>query len=487
MLSEKGNSTHNGLQLRMFSDEELYALHRGTLQVLANTGFIAEDQEALTLFRDAGAMVDFDRCLVKLPSFLVEEALHTAPSAIRLAGRGDKGFFLGDNAVRYCSFGEAPQIVDPYTKKIRPVLKKDEGDYAKIIDALNEHDMCWDAWVATDVPGETYNLHSFESYVNNTVKPFCTATPNGFIARATVAMAKAVAGSERLLREKPLCLAGTCPKSPLHLDAGICEAIIVLARAGIPVISMSALTSGGTGTVTLAGTMVIHNAEMLASLVLSQLAAKGAPFIYGACTSALDLRRGTATFGCPEIGMFSAAFAALTKHYRLPNVVAGFWTDSKLSDMQCGHEKTMNGLLPALAGADMIFGTGCLAAGMIGSFGQLVADDEMIAMMRRFLKGIPVTDHEMALDIIEKVGPKGNFLSEAHTVANMKQSQIYPDFMDRNTYGDWKTNGKSTFATNAEERALTILEEHKPEPLAVSLQKELTQIIEDAEKELHIK
>lgn len=470
--------------LNIFSKEDLNTIHQSTLRIFASTGFIADSDEALELFQKAGASVDFKKRLVKLPAFIVEEAIQSAPSTIFLAGRGDKGFYLGDGKTRFCSFGEAPNIIDPETKKIRTVSINDEANYAKLIDALDQQDMCWDSWVASDVPAASYTLHSFNAYVNNTVKPICVATPNGALAEATVKIAQAVCGGEEEARKKPVCIAGTCPKSPLNLDEGICESIIVLAKAGIPNMNMSALTSGGTGPVTLAGTIVIHNAEMLACIVLAQLAAKGAPSVYGACTSALDLRRATATYGCPEIGMFSAAISELAQYYQIPHVVAGFWTDSKISDQQCGHEKTLNGLLPALSGADMIFGTGCLASGMIGSFGQLVADNEMIGMVHRILKGVPVNDGELALDLIEAVGPKGNFLAEQHTIDHMQESQIHPELTDRNTYESWVANGSKSFADKAEEKAIALLKQHKPKPLSVDIQKVIKEIIIETERKL---
>lgn len=466
--------------MSIFTKDQLNTLHQSTLRILASTGFIADDDEALELFHNAGATVDFKQRLVKLPAFIVEEAIQSVPATVYLAGRGNKRFYLGDGKTRFCSFGEAPNIVDPETKEVRPVTIKDEANYAKLVDALDQHDMCWDAWVASDVPAKTYTLHSFEAYVNNTVKPFCAATPNGIMAKATVKLAAAVCGGVEEMRRRPLCVAGTCPKSPLNLDRGICESIIVLARAGVPNMNMSALTSGGTGPVTLAGTIVLHNAEMLACIVLAQLSAKGAPSIYGSCTSALDLRRATATYGCPEIAMFSAAISELTQYYRIPSVVAGFWTDSSSSDLQCGHEKTLNGLLPALTGAGMIFGTGCLAAGMIGSFGQLVADNEMIAMVRRVLKGVPINDVELALDLIESVGPKGNFLAEQHTIDHMKAAQIHPELLDRST-----GKGGPSFTENADEKAAALLAQHQPQPLKPEVQKLIKEIITETEHELN--
>lgn len=465
-----------------FKEEDLKKIHQGTLGIMEHTGIIVDDEEAQKLFAEAGATVDGN--IVKIPAYLVAEAIASAPSTVYLAGRGDKGFYFGDGTVRYCSFGEAPQIVDPSTLAVRNVTIADEANYAKMVDALEQLDMCWDAWVASDVPSSVYTLHSLAAYLSNTVKPVCIATPNGILAEAAVKMAAAVAGGEDSLKEKPVMIAGTCPKSPLHLDKGICESIIVLAKAGVPNMNMSALTTGGTGPVTLAGTVVVHNAEMLACLVLSQLAQKGSPCIYGSCTSGLDLRKATATYGCPEIGMFSAAFAQLAQYYGIPIVVAGFWTDSKATDMQCGHEKTFNGLLPALAGADMIFGTGCMAAGMIGSLGQLVADNEMIAMIRQALKGIPVTDEDMALSVIERVGPAGNFLAEEHTMKHMKTALAQPVLMDRQNYHDWVNGGSEEFSARANKKALEILESHTVPELAEAVKKQFVAIINEAEERL---
>lgn len=471
-------------KFQFFNDSDLKKIHKGTLRILESTGIIVDDKEAQQLLSDAGASVDTKTNIVKIPGFLVDEAIASTPSMVYAAGRGDKGFYLGDGKVRYTSFGEAPQIIDPYTQEVRNVTKEDEGNYARVVDALDQHDMCWDTWVASDVPANTYTLHSLEAYLNNTVKPVCTATTNGILAEAAVKMGAAVAGGREALKEKPVMIAGTCPKSPLHLDKGICESILVLARAGVPNMNMSALTTGGTGPVTLAGTIVVHNAEMLACILLAQLAQKGAPCIYGSCSSGLDLRKATSTYGCPEIGMFSAAFAQLAQWYDIPIVTAGFWTDSNASDMQCGHEKTLNGLLPALTGADLIFGSGCMSAGMIGSFGQMVADNEMIAMIRRVLEGVPVTDIDLALDVIEEVGPAGNFLAEEHTMTYMRSVLAQTALMDRQNYADWTNSGSEDFIRRTDKKALEILENHTVPALDNAVKAQFKDIIAEAEEQL---
>lgn len=480
------NEVAKGFTLEVIDDEGLEKIHNGALQILKNTGITVDDDEAKELLAAAGAEIH-ENNLVKIKPSFVEQSLQTLPREIHVTGRGGKDFLFGDGSVRFCSFGESPQIIDPQTGELRNVTLKDTEDYARLVDALPAHDMCWDAWVPSELPPETYNLHTLKAYLENTTKPVCAAATNGTIAAAVVEIMEAVAGSKEELLKNPPGMAGTCPKSPLHLDKGTCEATITLARGGVPIINTSALTAGGTGPVTLAGTMAVHHAEMLACIIISQLAREGAPYIYGCCTTVLDLRKGTSTFGCPEIGMCSAGLSKLCQKYNIPHVAAGFWTDSKASDMQCGHEKTLNGILPALAGADMIFGTACLAAGMSGSYTQLVADDEMVCNLRRAMTGIPVEDQDLALDVIDNVGPQGNYLSEEHTIANMRQSQIYPQYADRAMPHEWLANGAKTMADNAAAKALQLLKEYQPTPMDPQLKEKIAKIINKTEKSLGLK
>ena len=471
------------MELQIISPEGLDKIHQGALYILENTGIVIDDNEAKDLLKKEGATLH-EKNIVKIPAKIIDKALSTLPRTFHATGRGGKDFSFGDGKVRFTSFGESPQIIDPKTGEVRNVTVKDVENYARVVDALPAHDMCWDAWVPTDVPAETYCLHTLKAYLENTTKFVTAAAVDGVTAAAVVEMMTAVAGSQEELRKNPIGMAGTCPKSPLYLDKGTCESTITLARGGVPIINTSALTAGGTGPVTLAGTIAIHHAEMLANITLSQLAYPGSIFVYGCCTTALDLRKGTSTFGCPEIGMCSAALSKLCQKYQIPHVVAGFWTDSKVSDLQCGHEKTLNGILPALAGADMIFGTAGLAAGMSGSYAQLVADDEMIANLRRVMAGIPVEDIDLALDLIDKVGPQGNFLSEEHTVMNMRRSQIYPKYGDRAMVHEWISAGSKTMADNAETKANELLTEYQPQPMDEALKEKLAEIIFKTEQSL---
>jgi trimethylamine--corrinoid protein Co-methyltransferase len=154
-------------------------------------------------------------------------------------------------------------------------------------------------------------------------------------------------------------------------------------------------------------------------------------------------------------------------------------------DAQSGHEKTLTGLMPALAGANLIYGLGMIESGMTFDFGQLVMDDEFAAMIKLCVGGIPVSDETLAIDVIGEVGPFGDFLSHDHTMAHMRE-QSQPGLIDRRVREDWTASGSTTLHDRALEKARQILATHVPDPLPDGVADELKAIIRDAERELGV-
>ena len=190
--------------------------------------------------------------------------------------------------------------------------------------------------------------------------------------------------------------------------------------------------------------------------------------------------------GCPEIGMVSAAAAKLAQYYEIPSCVAGGWGDSKLSDAQAGHEKTLTALLPALAGANIIYGSGSLEMGTTLDWAQLVMDNEFAGMIKHMVRGIPVTDETLAVDVIHEVGPLGDFISHEHTRMHMKTMQSQPKLIDRRRREFWQQRGATDLAHRARDEAKYILNTHKPDPLPPEVISTLRSIVEAAEAELCI-
>jgi len=230
---------------------------------------------------------------------------------------------LEDGRVGFTNFGEGIQVVDPYTGELHESRKQDVADCTRIIDALPEIDVVERPLGAHDVPPDTAALHNAEAIFSNTTKHATIGPLSGFCARKMIDMAAAIAGGAEALRRRPILSFLTCPVSPLKLVKDACEIIITGARAGIPVNVLSMAMAGGSSPVSLAGTLVTHNAEVLSGITLAQLAQRGAPVIYGSSTTAMDLRFASASVGSPECGMIGAGVACLARFYLLPSWVAG--------------------------------------------------------------------------------------------------------------------------------------------------------------------
>ncbi len=319
-----GKKSSGGFSLHVFTEDELMDIHLATLEVLHQVGVYFEDQEAREILDGGGAEVDLKTHVVRFPSYLVEEAIRSVPPKVVLAGRTpDRDFVVENNRIGFTNFGEGIMIVDPHTGELRETLKSDVADSARMVDYLDTIDVYERAMGAHDVPQEVQPLHNAEAFLSNTGKHCFHGPGNGRLARAAIDLAAAIVGGLDKLRERPLISFNTCPVSPLKIVRDCSEIIIEGARAGVMVNVLSQALAGGTAPVTLAGTLVTHNAEVLAGMVLGQLTCRGTPMMYGSSTCPLDLRTATASVGSPECAMINAGVAAMARYYLLPSWVAG--------------------------------------------------------------------------------------------------------------------------------------------------------------------
>jgi trimethylamine--corrinoid protein Co-methyltransferase len=382
--------------------------------------------------------------------------------------------------VTFTTFGEGIYVVDPFTGERRESTKADVGTAARVVDALDEIALCERALGSRDVPQHVAALHNADAILRNTTKHVLIGAQSGYVAERMVALQTAILGSMEAVRRRPLLTFTTCPVSPLKLVADCCEVIMAAARHGIGLNMVSMAMSGGSSPVTLAGTLVTHNAEVLAGLTLAQLTAPGTPVIYGSASTSIDLRFGAAAVGSPELGLINAAVPQLARRYGLPSFVAGGLGDGKLSDAQAGHEKTLTALLAALAGANIIFGLGMIESGLTFDFGQLLIDAEFARMIAHCLGGIRVDDEALAVADIGAVGPFGDFLSLEATYRHMRE-QSRPRLLDRRVRDDWLESGGMDVYTRATAEAQRLLTEHRPERLPGDVLAEMTRIVADAE------
>jgi len=322
---QAGLDERRGFSLTMFSTDELEEIHSATLEVMETIGIQVFCDEAMDILDGAGAEVDRNTNTVRFPQWMVEDAIRSAPKKIMLAGRDPKhDMIMEGRRVGFTNFGAGVMIVDPYTGELRETTKRDVGLTALVCDAVDTVDVYSSAVVARDMPETSVDLHEAEAFLSNTTK-HCQHIDltGGAGARGFLEMAAAIVGGYEELRRRPVVSALVCPVSPLQLHTNTCEVIIEFAKAGVPVNVLSMAMSGASSPITLAGTLVTHNAEVLAGIVLAQATRKGAPIMYGSSTTTFDLTYVTAPVGAPELGMISAGVAELSNFYRLPSYVAG--------------------------------------------------------------------------------------------------------------------------------------------------------------------
>lgn len=313
----------SGFGLNVFTEDEIYKIHLATLEVLEKTGLYIGSDEAMDILEGGGARVDRTDKIARIPPYLVEEAVRSAPSKIVLHGRDSKhDICLEGKRVHFCTFGQGVSVMD-LAGNVRGSVKRDVGDAALLTDAMEEVDVCERSLAAGDMPNETAPLHEAEVVFANTSKHTIFGPGSGWGASKIIKMAAAIMGSEEKLRERPICTINCSPTSPLTLDVNCCTGIMAAARAWVPCNLISMVMAGATSPITLAGALVTHNCEILGGIILHQLTAKGAPVIYGCSSLGFDLKVSATPVGSPELAMINASVPKLAQYYLLPSFVAG--------------------------------------------------------------------------------------------------------------------------------------------------------------------
>jgi trimethylamine--corrinoid protein Co-methyltransferase len=206
---------------------------------------------------------------------------------------------------------------------VRASVNEDVGKAALLTDAMEEVDVCERSLTARDAPDNVAPIHEAEVVFANTAKHTVYGPGNGWRAGKIIKMAQSIVGGEESLRERPICTINCSPTSPLTLDENCCTGVMTSARAGVPCNLISMVMAGASGPITLSGSLVVHNCEILAAIVLHQLTCKGAPVIYGCSSLSFDLKLTTTPVGAPECGMLNAGAPRLAQKYMLPSFAAG--------------------------------------------------------------------------------------------------------------------------------------------------------------------
>ncbi len=283
------------------------------------------------------------------------------------------------------------------------------------------------------------------------------------------------------LRQKPLAYLEVSPISPLDYAIGPSNGLLDTVEAGLPLGIIPCPMIGATGPMTLIGTVTMHNAEMLAGVVIAQLMRPGHPVIMSPRVTFIDMRTAMGLWAAPEMGLAAAVSVQMAKHYRIPNTATGYSCASKTADEQAAFESMYNALLPAMAGADVLGASGSLDNCLISCYRKLIVDNEISSLIQRAVKGQVVDSDTLAVEVIaEVVNGERNFLGHPHTLRHLRSELWQPQLSDRSTYEGWQAGGATDFSDRARALAQELLANHRVEPLPAEALAAIDRIVERA-------
>jgi trimethylamine--corrinoid protein Co-methyltransferase len=367
------------LSLNILSQEDVKRIHKATLEIIEETGVRFPSKRALDIWEAHGATVDRETMIVKAPAQLIEQALTTAPPAYVLAAREPlQNLPIDGNHVFLGTDGCGVEIIDLESGEHRRSRLQDVADIARVADYQEQIAFHWVALSAQDKPPESRGLHELKAVWENSTKHVQTESVYTIKeAYAAIEMAAAIAGGRDALRERPLLSIMQCSISPLGHNGGSLDTALIAAEAGVPCGFMTMAACLTTGPATLAGNLVVGNAEVISATALIQLAFPGAPVFYAAAQTASDLRTGGYTGGGPEDYLFGAATNVLSDFYDIPLSMGAFATGAKESNWQAGVDNALSSFMACVVMSDMLLGVGFLHGSRILSFAQMLLDCEI--------------------------------------------------------------------------------------------------------------
>jgi trimethylamine--corrinoid protein Co-methyltransferase len=467
--------------LSLLTEGDVEQIHDGALHILARTGIIIHHEPVLSLLEEAGCQVFHEDRRVHIPAPVVEQAVTQAPAVVYLYSRlGEQAMALGAGRLHTRTSSGAIGFIDLDRGQRREPTSLDAANAARLADALpHVHGVSTMEVQPADVPVTAVDVHATRIALANTVKPLGYVCLNETLIEPVLDMLAVAVRGEEALRERPIITALAESTSPLQLVSSQMSVLQAFALRGLPLTLHAHPMAGLTAPVTLCGELVITHAEVLALVTIAQLVRPGTPVAYGMSSSVPDMRSGTNLSGAVEIGLLGAAVAKLAKRCGLPCLMST-GTDAHVPGAQSVMERLMTLLIPALAGVDLVNLT-TLDTKMSFSLEQLVMDEALLGVVERCLQGITVDDSALALDLIHDAGPGGTFIATDHTLGRFREELLIPDLIDRQNRESWQAAGAPDMRTHAREKALRILADHHPVPLADDVAVRLDEIVQDAE------
>lgn len=462
-----------------FTPEDVHRIHEATLRVLETVGVDFGYEPAVAVFKKAGCKLDGQR--VFLSPQMVMEQVAKAPAEYTLQARNpDKNVTIGGDNIAYIPcYG--PPFVHDLDRGRRESTLEDYINFVKLSYASKSIDITGGMMAEpNDIPHARRNAEMMLASMRYSDKPFMGGAIGAEAARETIEMAAIAFGcSENDLAAKMPMISILCTRTPLAYDDRMLGAIMEYAKAGMPQLISSLAIAGATSPVTMEGTLVVQNAEVLAGIVLTQLIREGAPVVFSGSSTAAAMRYGTLSIGAPEMAVNTAATAQMARFYGIPSRGGGAITDAKLPDAQAGLESMMSQLMATLSGVHFVLhSAGILEGYMAASYEKFIIDDEICGMCKRIKRGERADPEKMALDVITQVGPGGEYLTQLHTFENFRKELYTPIMEQKESYTGWKEKGGESIEKTANRKWKEILHAYREPAMPVLVLSELERYIQ---------
>ncbi len=484
VISNAREWTHSAEMLRIavLKEDQIERVHATSLHVLEETGIAVHYPPARELLQKHGARVDEARQRVYIPRQLVHAAIQAAPRQVTVYGgrvdSQDCHLHMGGQQYARTTTG-LNWIVDYCQKRRRPVTAQDTSNWTRLIHALPNIHIAG-SLIDQEEATNSAEVRCLARMLHYTDKPFMFSAFSGEGMRWLWRLSEVAQGEGRL----PRLMVLSSVNSPLTYAWGQCEAAMVSAELGIPVLFNSSAVAGVTAPVTLAGAVAQINAEMLAALTILQLHRPGASVVYAAHPMAFDMRTGMASISVAEVGLMSAACVQIGRHYGLPTASNGICTDTCVPDAMATLEKWASGYLPMLAGANLNGGAGSLACVSTVSLEQLVIDNDLYGHILRQVRGLTFDEESLAADVIMRVGPGKDYLTDEHTLRHFRQEFYLSPLANRLSAPAWEATDSRDVLERAHQMVQEALSQPEQNFLSEEQSREIHNLLKRAEEAL---
>ena len=460
----------------VLSPDDIEQIHNTSMKIMANVGVRFPDDDVIAVFKEHG--VKTDGHTVYLEEKQMMDALESVPKQFTILARNsDRNVTVGDGKPVFAPGYGAPFLVDYEVGKRAPTME-DYHNLVKLAHALPNQDMSGHLIVEPEgVPAP--HLAMLHAHMVHSDKAFIGSAAGAVGARHTMEMAAILLG-EDTVKENAVTISLINSLTPLGYSDEMLAALMEYARRRQPVIIAALAMCGSTGPVTLAGTLALQTAELLAGIALTQLVSPGTPVVFGSTSTNIDMKSGALAIGSPELSLMIAAHAQLARYYGLPSRSGGSLADASFPDAQAGFESMFGLLTTVNSGVDFVLhAAGILNAYLVFSYEKFVLDDEMCGMLRHFQRGIEVTPETLAYDVIANVGSGGNYLMETHTLQRCRTEFWQPTLVDRSGLDAWMEGGRQRAVDRAHERWRKLVEEHEDPLLDETVARQLRTFVEE--------